>query len=49
MQQAPMHQAYMPVDPQSALAYQQYMQQQQRGAYAMPPQAGMPQQHSHQA
>jgi pheromone receptor transcription factor len=35
---------------QQAMAYQNYVQQQQRGGgYAMPPQTGMPQQHSHQA
>ncbi|EPE25722.1 SRF-like protein [Glarea lozoyensis ATCC 20868] len=35
---------------QQAIAYQNYVQQQQRGGgYAMPPQTGMPQQHSHQA
>jgi len=38
------------VDQQQQLAYQNYMAQQQRnGGYAMPPQAGIPQQHSHQA
>ncbi|KAG9237065.1 hypothetical protein BJ875DRAFT_185035 [Amylocarpus encephaloides] len=34
---------------QEALAYQNYVQQTQRGGgYSMPPQGGMPQQHSHQ-
>jgi pheromone receptor transcription factor len=38
------------LDQQQAIAYQNYVQQQQRGGgYAMPPQAGIPQQHSHQA
>jgi MADS-box transcription factor len=47
-----MHPNYMPatIDQQQALAYQNYMAQQQRsGGYPMPPQAGIPQQHSHQA
>ncbi|KFY12798.1 hypothetical protein V492_03659 [Pseudogymnoascus sp. VKM F-4246] len=52
MQAAPMHPNYLPVDAQQ-IAYQNYLaqqQQQQRGGYpGMPPQAGMPQQHSHQA
>lgn len=49
-QNAQMHPGYMPVDQQQALAYQNYMAQQQRsGGYPMPPQAGMPQQHAHQA
>ncbi|KAM3078766.1 transcription factor of the MADS box [Clarireedia jacksonii] len=43
-----MHPGYMPIDQQQALAYQNYVNQQQRG-YPMPPQAGIPQQHSHQA
>ncbi|KAH6679773.1 hypothetical protein B0J14DRAFT_306162 [Halenospora varia] len=48
-----MHTGYgMPLSDQQqqALAYQNYVAQQQRGGgYAMPPQAGIPQQHSHQA
>jgi pheromone receptor transcription factor len=47
-----MHPGYMPqtVEQQQALAYQNYIAQQQRGGgYPMPPQAGIPQQHSHQA
>jgi MADS-box transcription factor len=55
-----MHPGYMPVEAQQAIAYQNYMaaqqqqqqqQQQQRGGGypGMPPQPGMPQQHSHQA
>ncbi|KFY19158.1 hypothetical protein V491_04571 [Pseudogymnoascus sp. VKM F-3775] len=52
MQTAPMHPNYLPVDAQQ-IAYQNYLaqqQQQQRGGYpGMPPQPGMPQQHSHQA
>lgn len=48
-----MHPGYLPqnvVDQQQQLAYQNYMAQQQRnGGYAMPPQTGIPQQHSHQA
>ncbi|KAF6802360.1 MADS box protein [Colletotrichum sojae] len=38
------------MDPSQALAYQSYMQQQQRGGgYAMPPQSGLPQHTSHQS
>jgi pheromone receptor transcription factor len=48
-QNAQMHPNYMPLEQQQALAYQNYVAQQQRGAYPMPPQAGMPQQHTHQA
>ncbi|CZR51534.1 probable transcription factor of the MADS box family MCM1 [Phialocephala subalpina] len=48
-----MHPGYMPQtieQQQQALAYQNYVAQQQRGGgYPMPPQAGIPQQHSHQA
>lgn len=47
-----MHPGYMPqsLEQQQALAYNNYMaQQQNRGGYPMPPQAGIPQQHSHQA
>jgi pheromone receptor transcription factor len=47
-----MHPGYMPqtVEQQQALAYQNYIAQQQRGGgYPMPPQTGIPQQHSHQA
>ncbi|KZL78608.1 mads box protein, partial [Colletotrichum incanum] len=44
---------YMPnvgMDPSQALAYQSYVQQQQRGGgYAMPPQSGLPQHTSHQS
>ncbi|KAK7729858.1 transcription factor of the MADS box [Cytospora paraplurivora] len=36
-----------PIDPQSALAYQNYVQR--GGQYAMPPQAGMPQHAQHQS
>lgn len=43
-----MHPNYMPLEQQQAIAYQNYVAQQQRGGYPMPP-AGMPQQHSHQA
>lgn len=39
----------VPVDPQSALAYQNYMQQQRPGPYGMPPQSGMPQHSAHQS
>ena len=35
---------YMTADQQQALQYQAYMQQQQQGAYPMPPQQGMHQQ-----
>jgi len=48
-QNAQMHPNYMPLEQQQALAYQNYVAQQQRGGYPMPPQAGMPQQHAHQA
>ncbi|KAG4430918.1 hypothetical protein IFR05_013592 [Cadophora sp. M221] len=46
-----MHPSYMPqtLEHQQALAYQNYVAQQQRGGYPMPPQGGIPQQHSHQA
>jgi pheromone receptor transcription factor len=44
-----MHPSYMPIEQQQALAYQNYVAQQQRGGYPMPPQASMPQQHTHQA
>jgi pheromone receptor transcription factor len=48
-----MHPGYMApsLEQQQALAYQNYVAQQQRGGggYPMPPQAGIPQQHSHQA
>jgi pheromone receptor transcription factor len=46
-----MHPGYMPqtLEQQQALAYQNYVAQQQRSGYPMPPQAGIPQQHSHQA
>jgi MADS-box transcription factor len=48
-----MHPGYMPqptLEQQQAIAYQNYVAQQQRGGgYPMPPQAGIPQQHSHQA
>ena len=37
-------QPYMTADQQQALQYQAYMQQQQQGAYPMPPQQGMHQQ-----
>ncbi|RDW80063.1 hypothetical protein BP5796_01839 [Coleophoma crateriformis] len=48
-QQNPMHnQNYMPLEQQQAIAYQNYVAQQQRSGYQMPP-AGLPQQHSHQA
>jgi len=43
-----MHPNYMSAEQQQAMAYQNYMAQQQRSSYTMPPQAGMPQQ-SHQA
>jgi pheromone receptor transcription factor len=46
------HSGYMPqtIEQQQALAYQNYMAQQSgRGGYPMPSQAGIPQQHSHQA
>ncbi|CZS98736.1 hypothetical protein WAI453_001871 [Rhynchosporium graminicola] len=46
-----MHPSYMPqsLEHQQALAYQNYVAQQQRGGgYQMPPQGGIPQQHSHQ-
>ncbi|CAG8971861.1 hypothetical protein HYALB_00001972 [Hymenoscyphus albidus] len=33
----------------NAIAYQNYVQQQQRSGYPMPPNSGMPQQHTHQA
>lgn len=50
-QQANMHPVYMPqtLQEQQALAYQNYVAQQQRTGGYMPPQAGIPQQHSHQA
>jgi MADS-box transcription factor len=50
-QQANMHPGYMPqtLQEQQALAYQNYVAQQQRSGGYMPPQAGIPQQHSHQA
>jgi pheromone receptor transcription factor len=51
-QQAPsMHPGYLPPSLQDQqMAYQNYMQAQQRsGPFAMPPQSGIPQQHSHQA
>jgi MADS-box transcription factor len=47
-----MHPSYMPqsLEQQQAMAYQNYVAQQQRaGGYPMAPQAGIPQQHSHQA
>ncbi|KAJ5053831.1 uncharacterized protein L3040_000122 [Drepanopeziza brunnea f. sp. 'multigermtubi'] len=46
-----MHPGYMPqsIEQQQAMAYQNYVAQQQRGSYPMPPQGGIPQQHSHQA
>ncbi|PSS22090.1 hypothetical protein M430DRAFT_118228 [Amorphotheca resinae ATCC 22711] len=46
-----MHPGYMPqtIEQQQAIAYQNYVAQQQRSGYPMPPQAGIPQQHSHQA
>ncbi|TAQ88933.1 hypothetical protein B7494_g2730 [Chlorociboria aeruginascens] len=46
-----MHPSYMPqtLEQQQAIAYQNYVAQQQRGGYPMPTQAGIPQQHSHQA
>jgi len=49
--QASMHPGYMPqtLQEQQALAYQNYVAQQQRSGGYMPPQAGIPQQHSHQA
>ncbi|KAI9641825.1 transcription factor of the MADS box [Ciborinia camelliae] len=52
-QQAPqMHPAYgvqgLSAEQQQALAYQNYMAHQQRGGY-MPPQAGIPQQQTHQS
>jgi MADS-box transcription factor len=47
-QNAQMHPSYMPLEQQQAIAYQNYVAQ-QRSGYPMPPQAGMPQQHSHQA
>lgn len=41
---------YMSAEQQQAMAYQNYVTQQQRTTgYPMPPQAGMPQQHTHQA
>ncbi|GJC97154.1 SRF-type transcription factor [Colletotrichum higginsianum] len=43
---------YMPnvgMDPSQALAYQNYVQQQRGGGYAMPPQSGLPQHTSHQS
>jgi len=42
-------QGYMLDQQQQALAYQNYVAQQQRSGYPMPPQSGIPQQHSHQA
>lgn len=43
------HPGYMTQEQQQqAIAYQNYMSQQQRTGYSMP-QAGMPQQHAHQA
>ncbi|KAI2617086.1 MADS box protein [Hypoxylon sp. NC1633] len=39
----------VPMDPQQAMAYQSYMQHQQRGQFGMPPQSGMPQHTSHQS
>ncbi|KAN0119577.1 SRF-TF domain containing protein [Hyaloscypha variabilis] len=50
-QVANMHPGYMPqsLQEQQALAYQNYVAQQQRSGGYMPPQAGIPQQHSHQA
>ncbi|CAL3964085.1 hypothetical protein PZA11_001525 [Diplocarpon coronariae] len=50
-QQQNMHPGYMPqsLEQQQALAYQNYVAQQQRSGYPMPPQGGIPQQHSHQA
>lgn len=51
-----MHAGYMPTTLEQqqrqaqVLAYNNYVQQQQgAGGYPMPPQAGIPQQHSHQA
>jgi MADS-box transcription factor len=44
-----MHPSYMPLEQQQAIAYQNYVAQQQRSGYPMPPQGGIPQQHSHQA
>jgi len=46
-----MHPGYMPqtIEQQQALAYQNYVAQQRNSGYPMPPQAGIPQQHSHQA
>ncbi|KUJ23537.1 SRF-type transcription factor [Mollisia scopiformis] len=48
-----MHGGYMPPtleQQRQAMAYQNYVAQQQgTGGYPMPPQAGIPQQHSHQA
>jgi hypothetical protein len=45
-----MHPGYMPQDiNQQQLAYNNYMASQTRGGYPMPPQAGIPQQHSHQS
>ncbi|RFU32503.1 hypothetical protein B7463_g3837, partial [Scytalidium lignicola] len=45
-----MHPGYMPIDQHQAMAYQNYVAQQQRtGGYAMPPQGGIPQPHTHQA
>jgi len=49
---ANMHPGYMPqqfADQQQAIAYQNYVQQQRNSGYPMPPQAGIPQQHTHQA
>jgi MADS-box transcription factor len=50
-QNTQMHPSYMPqtIEQQQAMAYQNYVAQQQRGSYPMAPQAGIPQQHSHQA
>jgi len=46
-QNAQMHPSYnMPLEQQQALAYQNYVAQQQRSGYPMPPNAGMPQQHT---
>lgn len=49
--QANMHPGYMPqtLQEQQALAYQNYVAQQQRSSGYMPPQGAIPQQHSHQA
>ncbi|KAI1504882.1 SRF-type transcription factor [Biscogniauxia marginata] len=39
----------VPMDPQQALAYQNYVQQRGAPQYAMPPQSGLPQHTSHQS